>query len=351
MNKYGIKEVMDVIFYDMLSGKPVFYFDTLKVSNLDNEASSVSATGGKNNRRLLTWDHSRTASLPIQDALISMESLSMLAGSNQALKGSAVHYERVFINGADAVGAIVAEASDDAILEITNVPTADGNLTLTLGGENPLIIPVLDTQDEEDVALAISQAINNAVNSEFTANATGAEVTIQTSRYDDPATTLNVNGTGVLFTLVGFANGVAPSGGTITVDAKETLRPDSVWYRNGVTGEVTKLNGPNISGQQITINNPASQGELFYERVIQNASTVIFSADRFPGYYKVVGSTFFRSEATGRDEVAQFIIDKAKLQPGFSFNLSAEGEPSVFDFNLDVETLPNTTEMYRIVKE
>lgn len=81
MSKVAIKEVADVIFFDTETGKPVLFFDTLKVSSIENGAESANATGGRGNANLVTWNYGRTATLQMQDALLSMESLALLAGN------------------------------------------------------------------------------------------------------------------------------------------------------------------------------------------------------------------------------------------------------------------------------
>lgn len=81
MAKFAIKEVADVIFFDIETGKPVLFFDTLKVSSIENAAESANATGGQGNGILTTWNYGRTATLQMQDALLSMESLALLAGT------------------------------------------------------------------------------------------------------------------------------------------------------------------------------------------------------------------------------------------------------------------------------
>ena len=81
MSKFGIKEVADVIFFDIATGKPVLFFDTLKTSSIENAAETTDATGGRGNSKLITWNYSRTATLEMQDALLSMESMAVLAGT------------------------------------------------------------------------------------------------------------------------------------------------------------------------------------------------------------------------------------------------------------------------------
>lgn len=80
-SRYGLKEVANVIFFDVTTGKPVIFFDTLKVSTIENQSESAEAKGGQGNNRLMTWDFGRTATLTMQDALLSDTSLSLLAGN------------------------------------------------------------------------------------------------------------------------------------------------------------------------------------------------------------------------------------------------------------------------------
>lgn len=89
--KYGIREICEVvlrakntmaignkIFY---KGEPVLYFDTLKTSSLEGSSSTVYATGGRGNARLLAWDGDKTTTFTMEDALISPEGLMILAGA------------------------------------------------------------------------------------------------------------------------------------------------------------------------------------------------------------------------------------------------------------------------------
>ena len=43
---------------------------------------------------------------------------------------------------------------------------------------------------------------------------------------------------------------------------------------------------------------------------------------------RVVGDTFMRSQATGKDEAFQFVIGKAKVLSEVTITLEAEGDPS-----------------------
>ena len=84
LDKYGIKEVADVMFYELDSkgapSAPVLYLDTLKVSTIEQSAETVDATGGKSNVKLLTWDTNKELTLTLEDALFSPKSLSIMFG-------------------------------------------------------------------------------------------------------------------------------------------------------------------------------------------------------------------------------------------------------------------------------
>lgn len=102
--QFGIKEVADVAFYnvgdivyDKTAGKvytralrdgetkvnPVLKFDTLKTSGLEFTGETTEARGGKGNAVLMSWDHSREATLSLEDALLSAESLRAMLSNAQ----------------------------------------------------------------------------------------------------------------------------------------------------------------------------------------------------------------------------------------------------------------------------
>jgi hypothetical protein len=87
--KFGIKEVADVGFYAVgditvegnvitATKAPVLKFDTLKVSTIEMTAESSEARGGKGNPALVSWDYGREITVNLEDALLSMDTLSHL---------------------------------------------------------------------------------------------------------------------------------------------------------------------------------------------------------------------------------------------------------------------------------
>ena len=239
MNKrYGLKEVANVVFFNIATGKPELFLDTLKVSTIENEAETAEARGGQGNGKLMSWDYGRTATLNLQDALLSDVSLSKLAGTE---------------------------------LQTTGI-VADGIDKLTV---------------------------------------VGGEVTLRET----------------------------PKGAVAIYKVEGGL----------LTDEIT---GATVTGQDVTLTGVTDGQKVmaFYKfDASADARKVTFSANAFPDTYRVVGETFVRDEATGKDRRAQFLVPKAKLQSAFSLTMDVENV-STFDFNLEVLVEAETQDLYEIIR-
>ena len=90
--KFGSREVANVVFRaknkmtlgsrTFYKDEPVLYFDTLKTSGLEGTSTSVYATGGWGNPRLIAWESDKQLTLTMQDALLSPEGLAILSGAD-----------------------------------------------------------------------------------------------------------------------------------------------------------------------------------------------------------------------------------------------------------------------------
>ena len=71
LDKYAIKEVADVMFYELDSkgapSAPVLYLDTLKTSTLSQSSEVVDARGGKGNVKILSWDTNKELTIEMED--------------------------------------------------------------------------------------------------------------------------------------------------------------------------------------------------------------------------------------------------------------------------------------------
>ena len=94
--KFGVREICDVVLKRKAGGwfgklyldkdMPVLYFDTLKTSSLEGQATTVYAQGGKGNPRLVAWEGDRVVTFTMEDALISPESFSIPSGALERQK-------------------------------------------------------------------------------------------------------------------------------------------------------------------------------------------------------------------------------------------------------------------------
>ena len=251
--KFGVKEVMNVTFYDLSTYNPVLYIDTLKLSNLENTAEESHARGGHGNPILLTWDYNREANFTVQDALISFEGFALMTG-----------------------------------MDITDLSPADVVL-----------------YKREVLTVAGGGATLSETPTDLTGTADGDRLFI----YDS-------------------VNGIA--GGQVTYT-----------YASG-TG-VTSISGLSAGNDKIVAYYP-------YKNEETGLKVVTISSDDFPGYYKVVGDTLIRNADTGQDEPFQLIIERAKVEPGFTVTMEAEGDPSVFDMNLKAMRPMDGTTMVKMIK-
>jgi hypothetical protein len=89
--KFGVREICDVVFkanadvkignIEFKRGQPVLYIDTAKTSTIEGAASTVYATGGRGNSRLIAWEGEKTLTFTVEDALLSPIGFAVLSGA------------------------------------------------------------------------------------------------------------------------------------------------------------------------------------------------------------------------------------------------------------------------------
>lgn len=107
---------------------------------------------------------------------------------------------------------------------------------------------------------------------------------------------------------------------------------------NGFLHEILKAKYFDENGNAVANTALVKDTKYFctFDIEVQDDAVIEISANSFPRTYYVVGETFARSEASGKDEEFQFIIPKAKVLSENTITLEAEGDPSVFNMNLRV---------------
>lgn len=143
--KKGLKEVADVVFIDLLTGRPAMFFDTLKVSTIENESESAEARGGQGNGKIMSWDFGRTATLTLQDALISQATLAMLAGT-EIKKNNVTAFAKETLEVVEATGTPAKK-----VIKVANKPLNAGK-TFIYKMEGGIITEELLVVDADIVA-------------------------------------------------------------------------------------------------------------------------------------------------------------------------------------------------------
>lgn len=90
MSQYGVKEVMNMVVceYNPIpeKAKPIVVLDYCTVTDVQNQAERLDINGGRGNKKLLSFDHSKVASLPITIPLVDMKMVSLLSGDDMEEK-------------------------------------------------------------------------------------------------------------------------------------------------------------------------------------------------------------------------------------------------------------------------
>lgn len=177
--QYGIKEVADVIFYEILADgteKPALYLDTLKASTIEQTATQTDAKGGKGNPPLISWDYGKEITVNLEDALFSMKSMSMLYSNKEAVKISGdstpvtINLTEEVVTGADGEVSLTmlsddgvpenlfahdAETGEDAIVEFDS-----GTDKVTIGTEANKKYRIFYTEQKKDPGGAVEITIS-----------------------------------------------------------------------------------------------------------------------------------------------------------------------------------------------
>lgn len=149
--KFGAKEVMDVILYDMSSNKPVIFFDTLKTSSIEVTSEKVYARGGKGNAKLITWELNKEGKLTIEDALLSPKSLELISGVATVTGAQTVYmrqattYDTTGSTPVDKGELYPLTASPSGVIELAYTPKEAASGILVYEVENDCETPIVMT--------------------------------------------------------------------------------------------------------------------------------------------------------------------------------------------------------------
>lgn len=152
--KFGVREICDVVLKAKATqtignrtfqkDEPVIYFDTAKTSSLEGAATTVYATGGSGNSRLIAWEGERTLTFTMEDALLSPLGFAILSGAGLIDAGVdeviSVHTTSYAVGTVDTAGTITVDLTEALEGETLNsnyiyamLVDEDGEATLSIG--------------------------------------------------------------------------------------------------------------------------------------------------------------------------------------------------------------------------
>lgn len=287
--KYGIREICDVVLKAKATTKignkifyknePVIYFDSLKTSSMEGAATTVYATGGKGNSRLVAWEGERTVTFTMEDALISPEGFMILSGAGLV---DASDSKPVYQH-------IVETISIDDVK--TSANEEDGTTQITF----PLThIPYLPANKGDNFAYVMFMKNGEIVGEPYIpvhGTTTKEEMTL-IKTHEDYVTVKDLS------------------------DSYEATNLDDYFKGTLLSSEF----------DSILVD--------YYTEKTSGAKQIEITPDKFGGNYYLEASTLFRN-TDGVDLPAEFIVPNCKIQSNFTFTMASSGDPSTFTFTMD----------------
>ena len=119
--KFGVREICDVVLRAKGTVKvgettfshdePVIYFDSAKTSTVEGSATTVYATGGRGNNKLLAWEGEKSVTFTMEDALLSPLGFSILSGAG-------------LVDAAQVDGGMKVHTTLTTVVDVTNVSSS-----------------------------------------------------------------------------------------------------------------------------------------------------------------------------------------------------------------------------------
>lgn len=317
--QFGIRECTDVVFRStdtrkignttFKKGQPVLYIDSAKTSTLEGAGTTVYATGGRGNTRLLTWEGEKTLTFTVEDALLSPIGFAILSGAglfeDQTQQAHFHQSAKVDINTNGTLSTKKYYKWDTSSYQPIDPPSEQILAFLVENGG----LATLDA--EPDSGTPQVGAADYAV---YTVAGTSTGYTI------DLTTALGEN--------------------RICEHAPVYI---SILDDDSIVG-TAKLQNPDFEGTTFAIE-PAT-GTVIGENATAivdyyilaneyNCKELQVDAENFAGYFYVEANTLVKRRSDGRDLPAVLTIPKVKIQSNFSITFASSGDPSTFTFTMD----------------
>ena len=263
--KFGVREICDVVLRakDRVKignqvfekDEPVIYFDTAKTSTVEGAATTVYATGGKGNSRLIAWEGERTVTFTMEDALISPLGFAILSGAGIVETG--VNASKISVHATTNV--IGTVSGNNIVIDLQDAIPTNG----TLNTKTDIYGFILDSTGGISKKLGKVKASGNQVTFDVTSLSLG-----ESSSY-----------TVLLDYYVDMNSGVK----------QIEITPDKFagsYYLEASTLFRRQDNGSDMPAQFIIPNVKIQSAFTFSMAATGDPSTFTFTMDAFPDYTK-----------------------------------------------------------------
>ena len=132
--KFSIQEIFKWAFFDLQTNRCLGWLVSLKESTLNQEATTVYATGGAGNPKLVGFSHSKMATVTLKEAIYDLNTISTITGA-EVVTGSntdVMHYDEVTITTNAGVTTFTALGTVDAEIGYAYVIGDDGAFSTEL---------------------------------------------------------------------------------------------------------------------------------------------------------------------------------------------------------------------------
>ena len=385
--KYGIKEVADVVFYsinrigDEIIYTPVLYLDTLKISTIQKSASKTSATGGKGNKKLISWSYGKEFSLNLEDALFTPASMSLIWGGKLDSKLSPYTSAVVKANVANKYGTFNYSTKAYPSPALTE---EEWNIVFRAATEEEveysektneywyIITPEAQSDEEKKAYVIENQTMlrkyyfNRLWEDDSTHTALPEVIITRILSYIDTLNKIAVIDTNNydIEVIDRFEKAIVKNKEGLKISTKQQKENLLKYYSNDQTSsytiyydEKTMLPLLHIEDGEIQGWNDEKDLEFtlrFGTKYLKQTRQVkykdgdegvlgkvlVIDPETFPGDYKIVGETYIKEQKTGKNQRYQFSINRAQVTSDTSIALQADGEPTTFSMSVDVLTPP-----------
>lgn len=112
--QYGIKEVLDVNILDFKTKKPLLFVDYAESTSNENAGTRLDVSGGRGNGRLMSFDHTRTATFKLTLPLVDLNMLAVLTGEDLQTSAGDI-FKREVLTAVDNTGTIKVTLSETPV--------------------------------------------------------------------------------------------------------------------------------------------------------------------------------------------------------------------------------------------